>query len=275
MDSNLTNYPILDPYSPEVRNLVAVYTKYVESFADSSTDYKISHTLFLDLLKRRIDLSGGEQNVLKHDSYLCKDVFLQTAEAYQDLKIELPHSEIENTYEKYGYVPLRKFGVKKRLVFCCGNLTPQDRNIYSIDYGYGEGCQYRKEHQHEDADTIDPDILRNPTVVGAFYEDQVFYEKYGKPIDKLKEFFPRHHYTCIHVEGLTLSEIAIIKAIALGLLQPEKIAKEVFRLEGGEKNYRWVNLELLNHMLDQDNGKIILHNEIVTAKKFKEILEKL
>jgi|GEM_PF-4686111 len=81
-----------------------------------------------------------------------------------------------------------------KLVIGCGNIPPYKEGlyVYFIDNYGPPGKEYRLRHAHADADTIDPDFARNPTILATF----------GAP--SLIALFNGKKYREIKIEGIML-----------------------------------------------------------------------
>lgn len=94
----------------------------------------------------------------------------------KDLLINNSKEVIDEIYQKYGVIQMRKYNNEDTLILGCGNDP--------IFFGSYQ-CSYRKEyhdpknkdtyflkerikHLHSDCYTIDPDIGMNPSIVGSF-----------------------------------------------------------------------------------------------------------
>lgn len=114
---------------------------------------------------------------------------------YNLLDIGLTSKEIASDFEKYGIFRLRELeNNNHELVIGCGNKPlPFHGGDMSRKFAEYEK-NYDTEHSHEGADTINPDITYNPTVVALF----------GKqPISPL---FKGKKYDVIKIEGIAILE---------------------------------------------------------------------
>lgn len=255
--SQYTN-PIAPPtYTEKAKAIMDIYKKSVGSQSDGVD------SRWHSFLVNRSDIS---QNPTKYTDQLY---YYHSPEAFQDLKIEFEIEHIQEAAEKCGVLPLRQMGTKDRLVIGCGNLTPTDRQIEYIDHYDGDGTTHREEHSHADADTLDPDIFRNPTTVGGLFEDQKTFEKQAHNLEALKAFFPKDRYKEIELEGIIIKGVDLIAIIKKGDYSKDQ-AESMFRFEP----YMRANCELLYQMLDKEEG-IIEYSDgtTISAKQFKELLD--
>ena len=137
--------------------------------------------------------------------------YLHTPEAYEDLEVTINKEEMQQKATDCGLFFLRQPS-KDKLIIGDGNLTPNDRKVHYIDYYAGSGHIYRSEHRHEDADTIDPDILRNPTIVSDILlsNPQQLLRKMEllkihdveEYVERMKQCLPQKRYFQITIEGI-------------------------------------------------------------------------
>lgn len=108
-----------------------------------------------------------------------------------DLDIDLPLNEIEEIFNKYGVIQLRKIdNHSKKILLGCGN--------YPLEDFYRE-----RGHYHKDMTTIDPELIKNPTIVAAF------------GINDLEGVLPQHQYDTLAFEffGQLKKTDELIKAL--------------------------------------------------------------
>lgn len=117
----------------------------------------------------------------------------------KDLSIDNSIEQIDEIYQKYGVIQMRKYKNEETLVLGCGNDP-----IFFESYE----CAYRKEyhdpmnkdkyflkerikHLHPDCYTVNPDIGMNPSIVGSF------------GINKM-DFLPQNSFKKIIFEGFMI-----------------------------------------------------------------------
>lgn len=106
------------------------------------------------------------------------------AERLRGLTVELPLEEIRRIFDEHRVILLRDASASRSLLVGCGNSPITD----IICKGEGHN------HEHAGIVTIDPDITKNPTVIGAFGSQE-----------SLHAFLPKKHYTSLISE---LSSVA-------------------------------------------------------------------
>lgn len=89
------------------------------------------------------------------------------------LRVELPLEKIQEIFDQYHVIVLRDPSASESLLVGCGNSPITD----VICKGEGHN------HEHEEFVTIDPDITKNPTIIGAFGTQE-----------SLHSFLPQKHY---------------------------------------------------------------------------------
>lgn len=100
----------------------------------------------------------------------------QYPEALNNLDVNLSWNEIEDVFNKYGVIQLRKIdGDSHKLLLGCGN--------YPIDEGFRDWG-----HFHKGMTTINPEITKNPTIIAAF------------GIDDLTNLLPEKQYNTLVFE---------------------------------------------------------------------------
>jgi hypothetical protein len=163
---------------------------------------------------------------------------LENPNILDQLKIDLPLSKIEEIFNKFGIIVLRK-PKEENLLFYCGN---------SPIYSSAMKKHYNKEsssHKHEEYETIDCDILMNPTIVShSLSKDLV---RYLSSIDK--------KYKKIEGCGLCVihdMDVMISPYIVCPCLMKKKI-------------------RALNSICDDDEGVVINAFDIQTTKNRKHI----
>lgn len=120
---------------------------------------------------------------------------------FSTLDIQLPKDKIVEYFTKYGVI-VNRMPQHDILIVGCGNLPKYQEDIFAhmID-NYGEKAPlYRSKHSHPEADTIDPDYARNPTIIG-YFASQLLTDLFKD------EFDYQHKYKEIIFEGYFPSEI--------------------------------------------------------------------
>lgn len=178
---------IIPGQSEPLKTVLTLYGEYCEKWsAEEILERDISEVMPLDedisaMVGDRIyfhkSLEDSLENIINAPDYL------------QNLTIELTEKEIQKTWDEYGVIPLRPVGNNEKLLLGCGN-TPASP-LEAAQVGANDG------HQHDGYDTLDPSLLINPTVVGAFGWDR-----------GLGGFLPKAHYTVLANEAVTLRENA-------------------------------------------------------------------
>jgi len=89
---------------------------------------------------------------------------------FNEIDVTLHQHEIEQINAQDGTIPLRPYNNETKLILGCGSLKPYEeikrKNHNPEDLIWW--TQYCHNHAHPDCATIDPDIHRNPTVIGSF-----------------------------------------------------------------------------------------------------------
>lgn len=199
-----------------------------------------------DLWQKRMTLFSL---VKKQDGfYLWKNQrierILQDPKILDRLEVELPLSEIKEIFKNYEIIVLRK-PKEEKLLFYCGN-----RPIYSSamrwEYPKGE----RKGHHHSDSDTIDCDILMNPTIAGDT----------GRDAKGLRKYFESISHTYREIEGEHMSVITTQNEPDETLFFLDGICAE----NGSVKN-AYSNLATATEKIEKVIRVAQLHNFEVTA----------
>jgi len=77
--------------------------------------------------------------------------------------------EIKYAFDNYRVIPLRKINpLLNTLIIGCGNNPISDSGGNPLNLKNFEHAEYRSEHYHSSAITIDPCMSKNPTIVGMF-----------------------------------------------------------------------------------------------------------
>lgn len=103
------------------------------------------------------------------------------------LKVDLTLDQIKEIYEKYHVIQLRDVIASKSLLVGCGNSPITD----VICKGDGHN------HTHEEYVTVDPSILMNPTLIGAFGVQE-----------SLHDFLPKRFYVKLVTEASSVVQKA-------------------------------------------------------------------
>lgn len=146
---------------------------------------------------------------------------------YHELNINLNLKDIKKAYAKYGIIQLRKIDNKANLVIGCGNGPLVDGGGYPITNLTKN--DYHKQHKHEDAITINPDIGSNSTVIGFFGQQNIskFFKDINKKFDKI-----------------TIEGVALLQKIMMG--ESTLTLKELHNLLSDKGVINYCNMIKLN-----------------------------
>lgn len=74
---------------------------------------------------------------------------------------------IQHAYDHYKIIPLRRFNPDTNiLIIGCGNYPLSDSGGNALNLKKHDAIEYRSEHAHMNAITLDPCMSKNPTIVG-------------------------------------------------------------------------------------------------------------
>lgn len=115
---------------------------------------------------------------------------------FSALEIKIPKENMLKIFGDYKVIVHRP-PENETLIIGCGNLPPYDLDmcLFGIDdWGDVSAAQeYRENHAHKGCDTLDPDAVRDPTLVGSLDWNNI--------VELYKEHFNNHKYNKIHFEG--------------------------------------------------------------------------
>lgn len=140
-------------HEEEILSLKPKACDYPHKNADELKEiWKKRQCLFAMVKKMKAPLKAWKKRVISK--------ILANPKILDDLKVKLPLSQIEEIFKKYGIIVLRK-PKNEDLLFYCGNDP-----IYSsaMDKDYSQDPT----HTHSGHDTLDCDLLMNPTIVAPF-----------------------------------------------------------------------------------------------------------
>lgn len=102
------------------------------------------------------------------------------------LTIDCGAEEVKEAYRRYECVPLRPYRGERTLVVGCGNHPVANGSWDLVRLG----SEYREEHHHLGAYTVNPDLGMNPSVVMAFGKDP-----------RAHLYLPPGAFDLVHLEG--------------------------------------------------------------------------
>jgi len=121
--------------------------------------------------------------------YKRKSKLLETIQydiEYLIVDLSLTMNDIQNAFDKYKIILLRKINPSfDTLIIGCGSYPLSDSSGNKLNLKDFEASEFRSEHSHLQAITIDPCMSKNPTIVGMFGWHQMAELFEGKQFSKI------------------------------------------------------------------------------------------
>lgn len=133
---------------------------------DTTLDYVDFEELYRTMLQQHQDVMVMEGNDRAPDVLWMIDLLRQTLDE-NILSMNVPVSEILKIFIDAGYLVMRPYEGQKELIIGCGNGSCINSGGYPID-DQGLRAEHTITHAHENAYTIDPCCMTNPSCMSFF-----------------------------------------------------------------------------------------------------------
>lgn len=173
--------------------LVFTMPNICNSMQSDQNENIIDETSYFNLVKKQIDEMQEFESM--DITWFLNDRRHNQEKIFSTLDIQLPKDKIIEYFNKYEVI-VNRLPQHDILIVGCGNVPSYQENIYAYmidDFGE-EAPIYRSNHSHPEADTIDPDYARNPTII-AYFANQPLTDLFKD------EFDYQHRYKEIKFEG--------------------------------------------------------------------------